>query len=32
MEGLAKVNVGKRKILWIMTHRISDTIRLWFWF
>lgn len=31
MEGLAKVEVGRRPIWWILTHRISDTIRLWFW-
>lgn len=31
MEGLAKIEVGKRPIWWIFTHRISDTLRLWFW-
>ncbi|MCX5660107.1 MAG: HlyD family efflux transporter periplasmic adaptor subunit [Planctomycetota bacterium] len=31
MEGLAKVEVGSKPIWWILTHRISDTLRLWFW-
>ena len=31
MEGLARVDMGKRKIWWIATHRIADMIRLWMW-
>jgi hypothetical protein len=32
MEGLAKVNVGPRPIAWILTHRITDMVRLWIWY
>ena len=31
MEGVARLNVGKRRIFWIWTHRIVDTVRLWLW-
>ncbi len=31
MEGLARVNVGDRRIIWILTHRIINTVRLWLW-
>jgi len=31
MEGLAKLDTGKRTILWILTRRIRDTLRLWLW-
>jgi len=32
MVGLAKIDVGDRNIGWIITHRLVDTLRLWFWF
>lgn len=32
MVGLAKIDVGHRNIGWIVTHRLVDTLRLWFWF
>jgi len=31
MSGIAKVNVGKRNILWIFTHRTVDYFRLLLW-
>lgn len=31
MEGLAKLDTGKRSLLWIGTRRIKDTLRLWLW-
>lgn len=30
-EGLAKLEVGRRSLLWIGTRRIRDTLRLWLW-
>lgn len=31
MSGVAKINVGKRNVLWIFTHRTIDFIRLFLW-
>ncbi|TFH41933.1 MAG: HlyD family efflux transporter periplasmic adaptor subunit [Lysobacterales bacterium] len=31
MQGVGKVNVGERKLIWIWTHRIVDWLRLWAW-
>ncbi|MFC1534947.1 efflux RND transporter periplasmic adaptor subunit [Thermodesulfobacteriota bacterium] len=31
MSGIAKVNVGKRNILWIITHRTIDFLRIFLW-
>ncbi|MEA3416872.1 MAG: efflux RND transporter periplasmic adaptor subunit [Thermodesulfobacteriota bacterium] len=31
MSGVAKVNVGKRNIMWIFTHRTVDFLRLLLW-
>ena len=31
MSGVAKINVGKRNILWILTHRTIDFLRIFFW-
>ncbi len=31
MSGVAKVNVGKRNIMWIFTHRTVDFLRIFFW-
>lgn len=31
MEGVARVEIGERKLLWIWTHKLVDRIRLWFW-
>jgi len=31
MQGLAKINAGDRRITWIATHQITDTLRLWLW-
>jgi multidrug resistance efflux pump len=31
MEGIGKVAVGKRKIIWIWTHSLVDWFRLWTW-
>lgn len=31
MEGIAHLEVGDRPIIWILTHRLTDMIRLWMW-
>jgi uncharacterized small protein (DUF1192 family) len=31
MTGLAKIEVGERRIVWILTHKLVDNIRLFFW-
>ena len=31
MSGLAKIDVGKRTIAWILTHRVVDFIRMYIW-
>jgi RND family efflux transporter MFP subunit len=31
MSGSARIDAGERQVAWILTHRIVDTVRLWFW-
>lgn len=31
MHGVAKVDMGRRKLLWIWTHAVIDRLRLWLW-
>ncbi len=31
MSGVAKIDVGSRNVLWILTHRTVDFLRLWLW-
>ena len=31
MEGVAKIEIGQRSLLWIYTHELLDLIRLWAW-
>lgn len=31
MEGIARIDMGERKLLWIWTHKLFDSIKLWFW-
>jgi multidrug efflux pump subunit AcrA (membrane-fusion protein) len=31
MEGIAKINAGRERLLWIWTHEIYDWLRLWVW-
>jgi len=31
MSGVAKVDAGKRKIIWVLTHKMVDFLRLFFW-
>lgn len=31
MSGIAKVDAGRRSILWLLTHRLVDFLRLKFW-
>lgn len=31
MRGVAKVEMGKRSLLWIWTHSVVDRLRLWMW-
>ena len=31
MEGVSKITVGSRRLIWIWTHRLVDWVRLWAW-
>ncbi len=31
MEGVAKLDVGRRQLIWIWTHSLVDWLRLWVW-
>ena len=31
MSGLCKVTVNERSLLWVLTHRTWETLRLWLW-
>ncbi|MGM0519747.1 MAG: efflux RND transporter periplasmic adaptor subunit [Campylobacterota bacterium] len=31
MSGVAKINVGKRRVIWIITHSTIDFLRMFFW-
>lgn len=31
MNGTARVDAGRQNILWLMTHRLMDTLRMWLW-
>lgn len=31
MEGIARIELGDRKMLWIWTHKLIDSVRLWLW-
>jgi RND family efflux transporter MFP subunit len=31
MEGVAKIEVGRRRLIWIWTHSMIDWLRLWVW-
>ena len=31
MSGISKIDAGKRSILWILTHRTVDFLRMFFW-
>ncbi len=31
MEGVARIEVGDRKLIWIWTHNLFSRLRLWFW-
>ena len=31
MEGVGKIGVGSRKLIWIWTHPLTDWLRLWAW-
>ena len=31
MEGVAKIEVGERRFIWIWTHGLTDWLRLWAW-
>ncbi|NRA56721.1 MAG: efflux RND transporter periplasmic adaptor subunit [Phycisphaerales bacterium] len=32
MEGIAYIDTGDRRIIWILSRRIIDTARLWLWY
>jgi hypothetical protein len=31
MQGVAKIDAGKQRLGWILTHEIVDWVRLWVW-
>ena len=31
MEGVAKIRIGRRPLIWIWTHETVDWLRLWAW-
>lgn len=31
MEGVGKIEVGKRRLGWVLTHSFTDWLRLWLW-
>jgi biotin carboxyl carrier protein len=31
MEGIGKIDIGKRNIAWIWLHPLIDSLRIWFW-
>lgn len=31
MSGLCKITVSQRSLLWVLTHRTIETLRLWLW-
>ena len=31
MKGVARVDAGKARLLWIWTHRVRERISLWWW-
>jgi len=31
MEGVGKISIDRRKLIWIWTHEITDWLRLWAW-
>ncbi len=31
MEGFGKIDVGRRRLIWIWTHDLIDWFRLWLW-
>lgn len=31
MEGVAKINIERRKLFWIWTHKLTHWVRLWVW-
>ena len=31
MEGFSKINIDRRKLIWIWTHDLLDWVRLWLW-
>jgi hypothetical protein len=31
MEGIGKIEIGQKKLLWIWTHELIDWVKLWVW-
>ena len=31
MSGIAKLDIGPRRLIWILTHRTIDFLRIYFW-
>jgi len=31
MEGVVRLDSGRRSLMWIGTRRVTDTLRVWFW-
>ncbi len=31
MQGIGKITIGRKSLIWIWTHEITDVMRLWLW-
>jgi len=31
MQGIGKINAGRKQLIWIWTHEMTDWLRLWLW-
>jgi hypothetical protein len=31
MEGVAKIEIERRNLFWIWTHKLTHWVRMWFW-
>jgi hypothetical protein len=31
LSGTARIDAGEERVIWVLTHRIVDTLRLWLW-
>jgi len=31
MQGIGKINIEERKLIWVLTHKFTDWLKLWLW-